>query len=48
MIDEETNKNENEKEFLNENICISVLFWFFAPLTIGISGFGAITVMLAC
>jgi len=29
MIDEETNKIENEKEFLNDNICISVLFWIF-------------------
>jgi len=39
--------NKNEKELLNENICISVMFSFVA-LTTGISGIGAITVMRAC
>ena len=35
MIDGKTNKNDSEKEFLNENKCIFVLilFYFFAPLT---------------
>jgi len=44
MINEETNKNE--KYFLNENIYISVLFWFFAPLTTGISELSTLSYML--
>ena len=32
MIDGKTNKNDNEKEFLNENTCIFVLILFYSLL----------------
>ena len=37
MIDGKTNKNDNEKEFLNENTCIFVLIFFCAPLTLSLA-----------